>query len=103
MVAAPDEYSCMSDISAWIIALGFYAPIHYLGPGLVVLLSGNETTARRTALLRSVAIHCTLSMLLAFAVALLVFPDAPRLAAALLLAAALTPYLHLWLKRRVAR
>jgi len=90
----------MSDISIWIIALGFYAPIHYLGPALVVLLSGGETSARRRLLLRSVAIDCTLSMVMAFAIAILVFPRAPQAAASLFLVAALVPYLHVWLKRR---
>lgn len=93
----------MTDITAWMIALGFYAPIHYLGPGLVVLLSGSETPGRRKSLLRSIAIDCTLSMALAFGVAILVFPRAPQLAAALFLATALVPYLHIWLKRRASR
>jgi threonine/homoserine/homoserine lactone efflux protein len=90
----------VSDITVWIIALGFFAPIHYLGPGLVVLLSGEESTRQRRQLLRTIAIDCTLSMLIAFGLAIALFQRAPRLAALVFLGAALAPYLHLWLKRR---
>jgi hypothetical protein len=92
--------SLMSDVTVWIIALAFYAPIHYLGPGLVVFLSGSGTTAERSQLLRYIAIDCTLSMFIGFAIAVPLFGHAPRLAAAAFLVAALAPYLHIWLQRR---
>jgi hypothetical protein len=30
----------MNDTTVWIIALAFYAPMHFLGPALVGFLSG---------------------------------------------------------------
>lgn len=90
----------MSDITVWIIALAFYAPIHYLGPGLVVFLTGEEAPAERQRLLRGIAIDCTLSMVIAFGIAIALFERVPQLAALTFLLAALVPYLHVWLKRR---
>lgn len=92
----------MSDTTAWIIALAFYAPIHFLGPALVGFLTGEETPAQRRHLLRRVLIDCALSMLAAFAVAVPLFRHAPQYAALVLLAAMCLPYFHLWLHRRRA-
>jgi len=90
----------MSDTTAWIIALAFYAPIHFLGPALVGFLTGTETPGQRRLLLTGVFIDCTLSMLAAFALAVPLFKRAPQYAALVLLAAMFMPYLHIWIRRR---
>lgn len=90
----------MSDTTVWIIALAFYAPIHFLGPALVAFLTGPESPAQRRGLLTGIAVDCTLSMLVAFAVAVPLFGRAPQYAALVLLAAMFVPYLHLWIRHR---
>jgi len=95
----------MPDTTAWLIALGFYAPLHYLGPGLVALLTGRDNATQRKRLLISLAVDCTLSMALAFAAAVWLFPSRPQLAMALLLVSMLAPYVHVgvtrWRRRHV--
>jgi hypothetical protein len=95
----------MHDTTVWLIALGFYAPLHYLGPGLVALLTGRENPAQRKRLLILLAADCTLSMALAFAVAVWLFPSRPQLAMTILLLSMLAPYLHVaaarWRQRHV--
>jgi hypothetical protein len=59
----------MSDTTVWIIGLAFFAPLHYLGPTLAVFLTGAEAPSERATLLRRIVIDCSLSMLLAFALA----------------------------------
>lgn len=90
----------MSDTIAWIIALLFYAPIHYLGPALVIFLSGSGSAPERRKLFRFILIDCTLSMLLAFPLAAFVFGKSPQYAALILLAAMFLPYLHILALRR---
>jgi hypothetical protein len=94
----------MSDTTVWIIALAFYAPIHFLGPALVGFLTGPEPPLQRRRLLVGVFIDCGVSMLAAFAVAVPLFRQAPQYAALILLAAMFVPYLHIWIRhRRVQR
>jgi hypothetical protein len=90
----------MSDVTVWIIALGFYAPIHYLGPALVALLSGPEESAARRALVKRIAVDCTLSMAVAFAIAVPLFKIKPQFAALVLLLAMSVPYIHIWVYRK---
>jgi hypothetical protein len=89
----------MSDTLVWIIALMFYAPIHFLGPVLVILLTGPGEIAANRQLLGRVLIDCTFSMLLAFSLAVLIFDNSPQYAAVILLLAMLVPYIHIWLFR----
>lgn len=94
----------MGDITTWIIALVFYAPVHYLGPALVGFLTGNETSEQRSLLIKRVAIDCTLSLIVAFAVAAPLFGAFPQYAAAIFLLAMFTPYLRIWnFRRRTAK
>lgn len=90
----------MSDTTVWVIALAFYAPIHFLGPALVGFLTGRETAQQRRQLLSRVFIDCLLSMLAAFALAVPLFKIAPQYAALVLLAAMFAPYLYIWIRRR---
>lgn len=89
----------MSDTLVWIIALLFYAPIHYLGPVLVTLLTGSGPPAASRKLLGRILIDCTFSMLLAFFLAVIIFDKSPQVAAVMLLVAMLVPYIHIWLSR----
>jgi hypothetical protein len=89
----------MSDVTVWLIALAFYAPIHYLGPLLVGVITGTEDAAERKVLLRSVTIDCTLSMALAFSITLVTFRTHLQLAMGVLLLSMIVPYTHLALLR----
>lgn len=90
----------MSDTTVWIIALAFYAPIHFLGPALVGFLTGPEAPPQRRQLLVRIAIDCAVSMLVAFAIAVPLFGRAPQYAALVLLAAMFVPYVHVWIRHR---
>jgi hypothetical protein len=92
----------MSDTTAWMIALAFYAPIHFLGPALVGFLTSTEASGQLRPLLIGVFLDCTLSMLAAFALAVPLFARAPQYAALVLLAGMFVPYIHIWLRRRRA-
>jgi hypothetical protein len=94
----------MGDLTTWIIALVFYAPVHYLGPALVGFLTGDETSQQRHLLLKHIAIDCTLSLAVAFAIAAPLYESIPQYAAAIFLLAMFVPYLRLWqYRRRLAR
>lgn len=89
----------MSDLGAWLIGLAFYAPIHYLGPLLVIVLTGAEDSVTRIRLIKMVAVECTVSMLFAFALAVWLFNDHPRSAISILVTAMFVPYLHVYRAR----
>ena len=61
----------MSDTIVWIIIIAFYAPLHYMLPLLILFITGNESDATRKTLIRRAVIDSTLSMILAFALAIL--------------------------------
>ncbi len=87
----------MTDIGAWLIGLAFYAPIHYLGPLLVIVLTGPPENAPQIARIRTTVVECTLTMVVAFGLAVGLFSDHPGWAAGILVTAMLIPYLHLHL------
>jgi O-antigen/teichoic acid export membrane protein len=89
----------MPDAVTWAIMVAFYAPFHYLGPLLVAFLTGSEQGAERTRLLRALALECTLSMVLAFVIAVLAAPHGLLAAMLVLGAAMLSPYAYLALRR----
>jgi hypothetical protein len=82
--------------------MGFYAPVHYLGPTLVALMSGSEQSGQRRKLLKRIAVDCTLSMAAAFAIGVPLFNVAPQYAAAIFLLAMTAPYVHIWIFRKRA-
>jgi hypothetical protein len=90
----------MSDTTVWIIGLAFFAPLHYLGPTLVVFLTGAEAPSERATLLRRIVIDCSLSMLLAFALAVWLARVSLHAAAVVLLIAMALRYAHIWIRRR---
>ncbi len=61
----------MHDITIWIIIIAFYAPLHYMLPVLILFITGNESELVRKALIRRALIDSTLSMVLAFALIIL--------------------------------
>jgi hypothetical protein len=89
----------MNDMTGWLIGLAFYAPIHYLGPALVVLLTGSADQQARKLRFKTAIVECTVSMLLAFGLAVWLFDAHPTWAVAALTTAMLIPYLHLYLTR----
>jgi hypothetical protein len=86
----------------WLIIALFYAPLHYLLPLLVVVLTGSEEGAARKQRLVATAIDCTLSMAIAFAIVLLLAAERLQLAMFVLLASMVAPYLRIWLHARRA-
>jgi hypothetical protein len=60
----------MNDIIIWIIIIAFYAPLHYMLPVLFLFITGQENEDTRKALVHRALIDSTLSMLLAFAIAI---------------------------------
>ena len=90
----------MTDTIAWIIAITFYAPFHYLGPLLVSFLIGNETTPQRKRLIIAIFIDCTLSMLIAFVAAYWLFKSNLQLAMLILFGSMCIPYLHIAVMRK---
>lgn len=90
----------MSDPLVWIVALAFYAPFHYLGPVLVSFLTGTETPSQRKHLIINILIDCTLSMLIAFALAIWLFKTNLQIAMLVLIVSMCIPYLHVGIIRK---
>ena len=90
----------MSDALVWIVAIAFYAPFHYLGPILVSLLTGSESQSQRKRLIINILIDCTLSMCVAFALAIWLFNSNIQIAMLVLVVSMFVPYLHIVLLRK---
>jgi hypothetical protein len=90
----------MTDTIAWIIAIAFYAPFHYLGPLLVSFLTGRETPPHCKRLIISMLIDCTLSMLIVFVAAYWLFKSDLQLAMLILFGSICIPYLHIAVIRK---
>jgi len=86
----------------WLIVALFYAPLHYLLPMLVVVMTGSEEGEARKRRLVATAIDCTLSMLIAFVVVIWLAGDRLQIAMFVLLLSMATPYLRIWLHHRAA-
>ena len=86
----------------WLIIALFYAPLHYLLPMLVVVMTGSEEGEARKRRLMATAIDCTLSMLIAFVVVIWLAGDQLQIAMLVLLLSMATPYLRIWLHHRAA-
>ena len=82
----------MDDTIIWIIIIGFYAPLHYLPPILMVLFK--TTNENRSKMIRDTVIDCTASMVLAFGLVALVGLENMLLAMFILLLAIFLPYLR---------
>jgi len=82
----------MDNTIVWIIIIGFYAPLHYMPPVLLVLFKTSEEN--RKSELRGALIDCTLSMVFAFLLVYLVGLDNMLLAMGILLIALFLPYIR---------
>lgn len=82
----------MDDTVIWIIIIGFYAPLHYLPPLLMVLFK--TTDENRSNMLGTTAMDCTISMALAFGLVALVGLENMLLAMSILFLAIFLPYLR---------
>jgi hypothetical protein len=92
----------MDTTIVWLIIALFYAPLHYLLPLLVVVMTGREEGEARKRRLVATAIDCSLSMVIAFAVVIWLAADRLQLAMLVLLLSMATPYLRIWLHHRAA-
>lgn len=89
----------MDDVIVWIIIAAFYAPLHYIGPlGLVVLTVPDSS--QRKQLIRYALIESTISMLLAFALVIWLARSEMFMAMIILMLSMLVPYPILLLQRR---
>ena len=91
----------MDDVIIWIIIAGFYAPLHYLLPVLLLVITGRESEAVRKRLIRSALIDSTWSMLLAFilVITLVQFGQLTPAMAVLLISMSV-PFVRILLSRR---
>ena len=60
----------MDNIITWIIIIAFYAPMHFVLPVLILFITGTEEETVRKVWIRRAVIDSSLSMLLAFVVAI---------------------------------
>lgn len=92
----------MNDPTTWIIIALFYAPLHYLGPVLLVFVRSDAVHRRHV--LRTALRDCTVTMVISFSLAIwLVNRDSITPAMLILLVSLMLPYAHvLWQQRRSA-
>lgn len=89
----------MYDLVIWLIIAGFYVPMHYLLPILIVIIFSRENSNRRHNVLLT-AIDCTVSMALTFVIVIWLASDNLALAMIIMLVSLSAPYFRIILKRR---
>jgi hypothetical protein len=95
------QNTAMDDIIIWIIIAGFYAPLHYLLPVLVLFITGQESETTRRRLIRNSLIDSTLSMAVAFAIVITLANLGHMLPAMVVLLASMSlPFVRIWRHRR---
>lgn len=91
----------MNEVTIWIIVIAFYAPLHYMTPILVLFITGNESNDVRNQLIRRALIDSTLSMILAFALAIVLVKMELMIWAMLILLISMTaPFLRILQHRK---
>ena len=91
----------MDEVIVWLIIIGFYAPLHYLVPVLVLFITGQESEQTRRRLIRNSLIDSTASMIVAFAVVItLAYRGQMLRAMTILLLSMGFPFVRIWLHRR---
>ena len=91
----------MDDIVVWLIIIGFYAPLHFAMPVLVLFITGRESEAVRKRLIRRALLDAAVSMAAAFTVVILLMSRGAISAAMLvLLLSMLYPFIGIWRHRR---
>ena len=92
----------MDDPVIWIIIIAFYAPLHFMLPVLFLFIVGDETETVRKQLIRSALIDAALSMVVAFALAImLVNYEQIALAMVILILFMLVPFIRIIRNRRI--
>ncbi len=91
----------MDDFIVWIIIIGFYAPLHFLLPVLILFITGNEPEDVRRQLIRGVLVDSAVSMVMAFAIVIyLAQQEEMSVAMSILLVSMLFPFVRIWRHRR---
>jgi len=94
----------VEDPVIWIIIAAFYAPLHFMLPVLFLFIVGDETEAVRMQLIRRALIDAALSMVVAFAIAImLVNYSQIALAMVVLVLFMLVPFIRILRNRRVIK
>jgi hypothetical protein len=94
----------MDEFIIWAIIIGFYAPLHYLLPVLVLFVTGQESEQTRRRLIRNSLIDSTLSLVIAFAIVItLVALGHLFVAMVILLLSMSAPFFRIWRHRREIR
>lgn len=94
----------MDDTIIWIIIIAFYAPLHFMLPVLFLFIVGDETEAVRKQLMQRALIDAAMSMVVAFALAILLVNNSQiGLAMVLLILFMLAPFIRILRNRRVIK
>ena len=94
----------MNDPIIWIIIIAFYAPLHFMLPVLFLFIVGGETEAVRKQLIRRALIDAALSMVAAFALAVLLVNNSQiALAMVVLILFMLAPFIRILWNRRLIK
>ena len=94
----------MNDPVIWIIIIAFYAPLHFMLPVLFLFIVGDETETLRKQMVRRALIDAALSMVVAFAIAiLLVNNNQIGFAMVVLILFMLAPFIRIIRNRRFIR
>jgi uncharacterized membrane protein YesL len=92
----------VNDPVIWIIIIAFYAPLHFMLPLLFLFIVGHESETVRKQLIRRALIDAALSMVVAFAVAImLVSYEQIALAMVILMLFMLVPFIRIIRNRRI--
>jgi uncharacterized membrane protein YesL len=92
----------VNDPVIWIIIIAFYAPLHFMLPLLFLFIVGHESETVRKQLIRRALIDAALSMVVAFAVAImLVSYEQIALAMVNLMLFMLVPFIRIIRNRRI--
>ena len=94
----------MNDPIIWIIIIAFYAPLHFMLPVLFLLIVGHEPEGDRKQMIRRALIDAAISMVVAFALAIiLVNNDKVGLAMVALILFMTVPFMRIIRNRRALR
>ena len=91
----------MQDPIIWIIIIVFYAPLHFMLPVLFLFIVGDETESLRKQMIRSALVDAAVSMVVAFALAILLVNYAQiALAMVVLILFMMAPFIRIIKNRR---
>ena len=94
----------MDDLVVWIIIIGFFAPLHFLLPVLVLFVTGQESEQARGLMIRRALVDSALSLLIAFAIVIYLVQQGHMLPAMMILLFAVgAPFVRIWTHRKEIR